>query len=167
MAKTTDVLKHVCNIIRTEMDLAEEQVHIYQQKWTRPNDHRLWITVGIVTSKNFGSSRRIDDFGNQQQVSHQSALLGIDICGIDTEALDRKDQVGMALQSFYAQQLQEMHGFSLGRLPAAPLVNLSAIEGPAIPFRFNLTVQVQYAVDKARAVEYFDSFGTPKISTEA
>lgn len=89
------------------------------------------------------------------------ATLDIDIISRGPEARDRKEEIILALNSIYAQSQQEGNSFYIGKLPpSARFVNLSNIDGAAIPYRFRISVNLQYAFVKSKAIDYFDTFST-------
>ncbi len=155
-------LWNVCTIIQTQLGLANGQVMIYNQKKLIPPTTGLWITVGIVTCKPFGMGTKVSGTVEHQSINMQ-ALVSIDIMSRDDEALNRKEEVIMSLSSTFAEQIQEQYSFKIGKIPPTPLVNLGDVEGAAIPFRFNLTVQMQYMVSRSQSVPYYDQFDHSEI----
>lgn len=162
-------LSLLCDIIQTEMDLDDTQVWLWDQKRKIPNDSKLYVTIGVLTAKPFGNSIRYEDAGdaglNSFQYTNFQATVSIDIQSRGTAARDRKEEVIMALQSVYAQQQQESNGFQLPRV-SSTFVNLSEIDGAAIPYRFNISINMLYAVRKTKAVPYFDTFDEPTVLVE-
>jgi hypothetical protein len=54
----------------------------------------------------------------------------------------------------------------IGKMPpGGQFGNLSAQDGAAIPYRYNIAVAMQYAVPKTVAVGSFTTFSTPQINT--
>jgi hypothetical protein len=152
-----NVLVFICQILQSELSLTAGQVWISGQKRTVPPTSGMWVVVRYLSGKPFGSKTSFDD-GVEFQSVNMSALIQIDIYSQDTSALERKEEVVMALGSTFAQRLQELHAFKIGRLPVAPIADTSAVEGPAIPYRFSLTVQLQYKTEKSKAVDYYSTF---------
>ena len=65
----------------------------------------------------------------------------------------------MALNSVYSESQQEGNSFSIGRLPAhGGFRNLSMVDGAAIPYRYQISINIQYAVSSQQSIEYFDTF---------
>lgn len=163
-------LQLVCDIIQREMGLAQGQVYLWDQKIDTPNDSRIYIAVGVLSTKPFGN-RNAPDSSGPGVVSKQSvnvlATLSIDIMSRSPEARERKEEVLMALFSDYSKLQQTTNSFGIARL-ASSFQNLSEIEGAAIPYRFNISVNMQYVVRKASAVPYNDDFeNPPTVQTEA
>lgn len=158
----TTPLKTICQIIQSEMELGNDQVWIFDQKIPIPRDERLYVAVSVVSCKPFGNTRRTIattsplGIAEVQSVNMQ-ALISIDILSRGTDARNRKEEVVMALNSTLSESLQESESFFIAPLPKG-FVNLSEIDGTAIPYRFNISVQVQYFVTKQKQIAYYDTF---------
>ncbi len=160
-------LTHFCDIIQHEMGLSDGQVYLWDQKINIPTDQRLYIAIGVLTCKPFANSRTYDGSGGGLEEilsTNFMATLSVNILSRGTDARDRKEEVVLALNSTYSQQVQEANGFGVAVLPST-FVNISEIDGPAIPYRFNLSVAIQYKVTKTKAVQYYDSF-TDEVLTD-
>lgn len=160
------VLEFVSDIIENQLGLAKEQVYLWDQKVDIPHDERLYVSVGMLSCKPFGNNRTYDSSGvNSIQTTNFMATLDIDIFSRGLDALNRKEEVLMALKSNYAEAQQELNSFYIAPLSIS-FLNLSEAEGAAILYRFKISVNVQYAVTKIVPVSYFDSFQTPNILTD-
>lgn len=159
-------IQRFCDVIRTEMNLDADQVWIYNQKVDIPPDDRLYVVVSILNCKPFSNINKMiptDSGLEEKQMTNFYANLSVDILSRSTEARDRKEEIILALHSVYAQQMQEAHGFSIARLSNA-FANISDVEGSAIPYRFNITVGIQYLVTKQKEVDYYDTFENSVIT---
>ncbi len=158
----------VCKIIRTEMDLDNDQVYLWDQKINIPEDSKLYVAVGVLSVTPFSSNTGTADSAGlfEVQTSNWLATLSIDILSRGPEARDRKEEIILALGSFYAQSLQEQNSFYIARISTG-FVNLSQDDGAAIPYRFNISVNIQYSVTKTKETPYYDTFEDPEVTTEA
>lgn len=162
-------LELFCDIIKKEMNLASDQIYLWDQKFNIPKDSRLYVAVSVLSCKPFANTRREDTSGpgmDSIQSVNMFATLSVDIFSRSTEALLRKEEIVLALGSQYAEQQQELNSFSVGLLPVG-FVNLSNIDGAAIPYRFNISFNMQYFYRKTKAVDYFDDFSEVEVTTEA
>jgi len=150
-------LELFCEIIQSEMGLDNGRVYIWDQKIKEPTDFEPYIVVSILNCKPFGNTNRFDSSGNSLQSVNMSATLSVDIKSRGMGALNRKEEIIMALQSDYAQRQQELNGFYIGKI-SSNFVNLSQEDGAAIPYRFNLSINMQYVSKKTTAVDYYDEF---------
>lgn len=155
-----------CDILQTYLGLAQGRVYLWDQKIMQPTDSGLYIAVSNPRSKPFANNTSIDGGGNSVQSVNVMATLDIDIISRGPAARDQKEQVLMALLSDYATQQQEANSFSIGRIPpASQFLNLSQIDGAAIPYRFKISVNMQYVASSTQPTPYFNSFATPTIYT--
>lgn len=159
-----------CEILQQELGLSPGRVYLWDQKINEPNDAGLFIAISVPRCKPFSANASIDGSGaglNSIQSVNMMAQLDIDIISRGPEARDRKEEVILALSSVYAEQQQERNSFFIGKLPAgSQFVNLSNIDGAAIPYRYKISVNMQYFVKKTQAVPYFDTFEDAQVTTD-
>lgn len=166
--KIRTALELFCDVIQTDMDLDDGQVYLWDQKIDIPTDSRLYIAIAVMSCKPFGNSNRPDSSGSgldAEQFASFMATLSVDILSRGPEARDRKEEVILALKSNYAQSQQEANSFYIAPLSTA-FTNLSEVDGAAIPYRFNISVNLQYAVKKSQAISYYDDFADVAVVTD-
>jgi hypothetical protein len=163
--KVKITLDFIRDIIIHELELQEDQVVIYNQKWMIPNDDRLYITVEYNGTPKTIASR--NSFNSETQEEEQvintqeNIVLGILSRGII--ALQRKEEVIMALGSIYSQQTQEANSFQIGYV--APIQNLTKLEASALLYRFDIPFNVLAWYEKSKTVDFYDSY-TGRVKTE-
>lgn len=160
-------LELVCDIIQSQMGLSQGQVYLYNQKISPPNDSRLYVAVGVLIAKPFGNRPAYagsSGFKAIQSVNMYN-LLSIDIFSRSTAALIQKEQVLLALSSPYAQQQMALNCFSVAPISTA-FVNVSELDGAAIPYRFNISVGLQYFATLNTDAPYYDTFSQPTVTAE-
>jgi hypothetical protein len=159
----------VCDIIRKQMGFSTDQVWLYNQKVNIPNDSRPYVTVGVLTCKPFGNSTSWDSSGSglgAVQSTNFLATLSIDILSRGIQALELKERVLLTLSSIYAEQQMELNSFRIFQI-STNFVNLSEVDGAAIPYHFNISVGLQYFVKTTQSVGYFDTFGADSVLTNS
>ncbi len=158
-----------CEIIQRVMDLPNGRVYLWDQKLNQPQDNDLYIAVSVLRAKPFGNVNRAVSSGDEvmdaQQYVSMLATLGIDLISRGPAARDRKEEFILALGSTYAERQQEANSFLIGRLPTS-FINLSFVDGAAIPYRFHIDVNIQYAYSKVTPIDFFDSYSGPNIVTD-
>lgn len=156
-----------CDILKHEMGLDDKHIYLWDQKLSQPTDGNLYIAVSIASCKAFGNTNLSVSSGsgmNQIQSVNMQATLDLDLISRGPAARDRKEEVLFALASVYSQQQQTANSFLVGRLPAGSrFINLSDIDGAAIPYRFRVSVSIQYFAQKILPAQHFDSFADPEI----
>lgn len=157
-----------CDIIQKGMSLTADRVYLWDQKIFQPSDYDLYIAVSVPMCKPFGNNNYFmptDTGGSQIQSVNMLAQLDIDIISRGPAARDRKEEVILALRSIYAEQQMEANSFYIGNV-STNFINLSYIDGAAIPYRFKITCQMQYAVTKTSTVSYFDTFSAASLNLD-
>lgn len=167
-----NVLLLFCEILQRELGLADGRVYLWDQKIMQPTDSDLYIAVGVVNAKPFANTNKFtsvdSDNANSVQSVNMMSVLSIDLISRGPAARDRQAEVLMALNSNYAEYQQALNSFFVGKLPAgSQFVNISEIDGAAIPYRFRISINVQYFVKKSSPVEFFDQFVNPTVATES
>lgn len=154
-----------CDILQNQLGLPDGRVYIWDQKIREPKDYDLYIAVSVLSSKPFGNT----NYWNGDDVQSEQSINVLDVLQIDAisrgpAAKDRKEEILMALNSNYSESQQELNSFKIGNLPTnSKFNNLSNIDGAAIPYRFQIDVNIQYFKKKIQDVPYFDTFRLPTV----
>lgn len=169
--RVTDAFGLLCEIIEREMALPPGRVYWWDQKINKPADSDIYVVVSMMSCKPFGNTARpassVSGLDAIQSINMQ-ATVNIDIISRSTEAFRRKEEVLLAVKSLYSEAQQERNSFSIGQLPpGSQFVNLSELDGDAIPYRYNITLNMQYFVTRVKPVPYFDEFAAPSVTTDA
>lgn len=154
-----------CEILQQELGLANGRVYLWDQKIMQPTDSGLYVAVSMPHCKPFSNiTRQLPDGVNVEQIVNMAGTIDVDIISRGPAARDRKEEVILAFNSIYAQTQQEANGFYIGKLPpGSRFLNLSEIDGAAIPYRYRISVILQYAVRKVKALSYIDQFQEPTV----
>ena len=125
-------------------------------------DDDLYIAVSVPLCKPYSNNVIPDPtegWDNPIQYTNISAIVDVDIISRGPAARDRKEEVVLAFNSIYSQSQQETNSFYIGKLPpSARFTNLSQIDGAAIPYRYKISVALNYAIFKQKHSDYFDTF---------
>jgi len=159
-------LELFCDILQKELELDDGRVYLWNQKLMQPKDNGIYIAVSVISTKPFGNSNTLNADGFSIQNLNVLASLQIDIISRGPGARDRKEEIVLALNSNYSKTQQQGNGFSIANLSTS-FVNLSEVDGAAIPYRFSIAANIQYFIKKQKAVDYFDTFDDVTITTEA
>lgn len=164
------------DILKSEMNLADERIFYYNEDYVLPEDHGLWVIVAFNGSKLYANrnSTFIDEktgnFMERQSVNTQEQIT-VHLMSFGLEALERQYEVPQALASIYAQNLQSAQAFKIA--PIMNVIDASEQEGGRINYRFDWRVTVLSWQDKIKETEYYDGVitkltvasGTPKNAT--
>lgn len=165
-----DPLLLFCEIIQNQMGLPQGRVYLFDQKIMQPTDVGIYVAVSVQSVKVFGNDNShvgaADPGGlTSNQSLNCAATLQLDIISRDNSALFQKEAVLLALNSDYSEQQQNANSFFIGKIPpAAQFTNLSAQDGAAIPYRFVISIVMQYFYTKTQAVGYMVPVPPPTVN---
>lgn len=159
-----DPLVLFCEVLARQAGLASNRVWIYNQKINEPTDSNPYIVVQILSVKPFGNSCRMDDDGNELRTANLHIMLSLDIKSRSINAMAVRDKLVYGLVGQYPESQQELNSFYISPL-ISNMLNLGELDGAAIPYRYNATASLQYAVSNLAAVPYFGTFNDPVIVT--
>lgn len=152
----------IVGLVRAYMGLKTDQVVVFNQKWKVPPDDRLYVTVAATgPQKGYGvtSETRLapDESALLEDVAVSSReMISIDIYSSSQEAVNRKEEPVLCLNSVAAQQLCERWALKLARLPMT-MVDASGLEGTTRINRFHLAFSVLRTRVKTSVVEAYDT----------
>ncbi len=148
-------------LFRAYMGLDDDQVIVYNQKWIVPNDDRLYLVVSSLgPQRPYGASAQLEDKGDKlvETVSIPSReVITVDLHSAGQAAVDRKEEVLMALASTLAQATCERWSLKIGRTPLS-FADASRLLGTTRITRFHLAFPVLRTRSREMAVDYYDNF---------
>jgi len=161
----------IVNILNQEMSMPANDVWIRDQNRLVPTDGGLYIVVGMTGAFPTGNSTRMQsETVNAVTTQHQinevqmQENIQIDIFSSSNAALMRAWEVIAAMQSFYAQQQQELNNFKIFRIPRS-FIDTSSAEGGTILNRYTIVVPCLTWYRKDTLLDsplgdYYDDFTT-------
>ena len=151
----------ICEIIKNGMGLDSDQIWIYNQRRSIPEDEKLYITVGMSAMKPYGnnrSNRSADDGSYSENLSQYiQEMISIDVMSDTTEAQERYHEVLGALVSSFSQEIQKTYALKISEMPTT-IVDVSEIDGATILNRLSITLNVLRKYDMLMGAAYYDSF---------
>jgi len=150
-----------CDILAHELNLFG-RVYMGNQKFNWPKDTGMFIVADVLTTRPTGNNvhyKSINNIFHEIKTISCMATMSVNIYSRGLEAMERKEEVLMALTSTYSRNQQTRNGIRLGTIPSgASMQNLSELDGDAMLYRFHFDVGLFYSKQKIKAVDYFDSF---------
>ena len=138
------------------MELDNGQVWLSKEKISLPKNQSFIITVGFLGLKSLGTSKR--QFGDTEELGTSvSGQISVDIFGRDFDVITRKEEIIQAMASTYSKEMQSKYGFLIAENPTT-INDISELDGPAIPYRFQYTFGVQFFAKKTKTLDYYDNF---------
>lgn len=155
-------------LFRGYMELAKDQCVVYNQKWKIPPDKRLYMMIASTGPvKQYGATAALRNSDDGLELYEDVAvasreMMTVEIYSRSQEAVERKEEVMMALASTQAQQLCEHWALKLARIPLT-FVDVSAVEGTARLNRFSLTFALLRTRTKSTLIESYNQFQKPAL----
>lgn len=163
----SEPIKDICDILKTQLNLSQEQIWIYNQKRDIPNDFGIYFVVMYEGQRIIANIRKefVTEAGLQEYQSvHNLAHFRVDVFSRSSNARDMRDQAIMALNSTYSQQVQEAKSFQIAR-NSFQVTNTSEVEGVAELNRYSISFNVTYMSETTKSIAYYDTF-TKEVITE-
>lgn len=156
----------IVNILKQELNLDNNAVFVANQNKKIPNDKNLYISVGMVDSQIISNTRGLEKDGltdakTVQQIQARENIQ-IDLFSADNNALIRRGEILMALNSIYSVQQQELNQFKIFQIPQG-FVNTSSAEGGSQINRFTIIIACFVWYKKTNTLtgnDYYDNFDT-------
>ena len=153
---------YVRDILVHELDLENERIAIWDQKWKIPKDDGMFIVLQYAGAPIMTSSRikqvEVDgDFIDKQDINTQE-MIKISVCSRNLDALRTHMRVAFALVGTYSQQIQELNSFQIMRI--MPVEDLRELEGAGMLYRFEFSVRVNAWYHYEKAIDFYSSFTT-------
>lgn len=163
---TISTLKLVCDVLKNQMSLANDQIWIYNQKINIPKDSRLYVIVSRVSSQQYAAGKYHTLGVSTSSTTHQHVQerVRIDLLSANQDAVERSQEVIGALSSDYAEEIANANGLRFPRVPSSVL-DTSAAEMTQMLYRTTIELSILRAYTQTKTVAFYDTFET-EISTE-
>lgn len=163
---TISTLTLMCDVIKNQLALGNDQIWIYNQKINIPTDGRLYVIVSQVSAQQYAAGKKHTFSVTMTSTTHQHAqeTIRIDLLSAGSSAIDRAQEVIGALSSDYAEELANANGLRFPRLPSS-FVDTSATEVTQQLYRTTIELKVLRAYTQSKTATHYDSF-TRSIRTE-
>lgn len=137
-------LKCICQILKEYMNLKENQIYIYNQKYILPNIKDCLISVGEqgeqIYSNQVEYKKLLNDKGEIEAIEesklYKQLSVSIIIYSYDFTAMKRKDEILMAIKSNIGQRIQEENNFKIAI--TGNFNNQNELDGDKILYKYNL-----------------------------
>ena len=166
---STEPIKLLVALILAEMELQPEQVTIYNQKFDIPTDERLYINLAVLGVKTFAARNHWAPdpiSGNLTEIQNinRQELISVLAYSRGPAARERNWEIPLVFSSIRAEQVMEANSFSIGRIPVA-MNDVSEQDGTSRLNRYSFVIPLLSAYQKVKAVDYYDTFRGPLITT--
>lgn len=138
-------------------------VSIQSQNIKLFNTPKLQITVGTLSNQLFSNRKYFEtvlienqEYFQERVVSNERRTIQIDAYSRNNEAIERFNEIQLALKSTYAEQQQDKYQFRIGTISNAN--NLSGADGGSDINRFSIRVECIIWHEKIKRVDWYEHF---------
>lgn len=161
-----DVLKTVCDIIKNQMGLQDDQVWIYNQKVDIPNDKRLYVVVSIDNEDIFGAN--LNNKPTEEGLDTETWInvrtnISINTFSSGTVCMTRKYDIIGAMRSVYSVQQQEKNNMQISRVPRV-FMDASFATPTERLFSYHYEYSIMHVERISHNVDYYDDFSRADMS---
>jgi len=147
----------LAKIIRTYMDLPEDRVVIYNGNFDAPKDPHIYILISYESGQTLGVK---NEFNAKTETETASIVTyntyAVEIVSKSREAVERKEEILMALHSQIGLRLAEENNVRIWR--GGNILDLSAIEGASALSRYRVNIVVSGLKEKQAPIEVYENF---------
>ena len=160
-----EVSKIVADILQEEMGLDKDHSILGDQKWDIPKDKKLFVVIFDQAAPPTGAANFMDTdqesktFGKEIQQSNVIHDIRVEIMSYDADARLRKEEVGLALASFFAQQLSGKYGIQIGRAQSPINASDTEVTGRMLRYVIHLNITALHVkIKDLPSADFFDKF---------
>lgn len=150
----------VLDVIRKELNLDSDQIHLAFQKNNIANNKKPYI-IGRINPTPYANNR-YDKEDQTGQVAMINGVVTIDILGFTNEVHFLAPRIIMAINSRYSERQQEINAIKIYKIPNS-MNDISMAEGPSGMIRYNMTFNLNYSEISLNQDEYFENIETNLI----
>ena len=162
---TLDLIK---GILDNQMSMPTGRVFAYNGTQDLPQDNNLFIVLSFMDTNPYSNTKRYKRTENglqEIQTVNVAEDILISLISKNTSARDRRFEPSMALNSTYAQYIQEKNKFHIAVINSVR--DSSFLESTSRLNRFDIQCRVIRTYEKIQNVDYYDKFpNTSKFEPE-
>ncbi|MDE2019614.1 MAG: hypothetical protein KGJ13_04685 [Patescibacteria group bacterium] len=153
-------VKVIADILASELDLDDQHIAMAYQKYDIPNDG-LFVVLGYLGPSSVVANQNYFDSAINSEVQETLMLhrIQIDLMSMapDNSARIRKEEIPMALRSFYSQRLQSQYKIGV-YWNTGDFADTTSLEETAMLNRYTMRVFVNALHRKVKTTPYLDNF---------
>ena len=154
----------LCDIIQNFTGIDASRIVVYNQNFKAPTDQGIFIVVSTGSTQIIAEVEKFDsDTDEMVSTISMYTQLAVEITSQNRDALDRKHEIIMAINSVYSIRQQEDNNISIKR--NGNFLDLSAVDGASSLHRFQIPVIISHMETKRTAIEPIDKFQAVEVDT--
>jgi len=163
-----ELLKTVCDIIKNQLGLQEDQIWIYNQKVNIPTDKKLYVVVSFDDEEVFGANlhpKTQEEGLDEETWINVRTNISINTFSSGTECLVRKYDIIGAMRSVYSLQKQEKLNMQISRMPRV-FMDASFATPTERLFSYHYEYSIMHVRKVTHKVDYYDDFSRADMSNK-
>lgn len=162
MAEVDELL---AGIIATDTGIDPSRIVLYNQNYTAPSDSGIYIIIATEGFTRLGLINDYDpDTDEEVKTVYGITRINVEITSKSRAALERKEEILMAIISTHAQQVCEEYKIRISQ--AGDILDLTLIEGASALHRYRIPVVIFSAKEKRSAITPIEKFRQMEVNTE-
>ena len=169
-----EYIQVIADIIERELSLQpanpasknpnDRRVFLWNQNFTLPAYDYMFVILKETPGRAIHNSFKFTDDSPPQQIQEvvMQKEVTVDVLSRNSEARERKEEVLMALASYYSQDQQGKNGFKIFSHPSS-FVDISEVEGAGKLYRFQARFQCHVKYTKTKTIDYYDDFRDAEV----
>lgn len=160
-------IKILADILKAEMGIADGQLMLGLENWKIPENTGLYVALFYGPDAVVGANNDFDTTTNEEvQTVAMLHTISIDAMSFDESARTRKQEIVMALNSVFGQNLLSKNFMQINQLPQSfqPLLEL---EDSKQLNKYRITFAMNALYQKIKPVDYYDDFPDASVVTNA
>lgn len=152
----------ICDIIRRGLSLSADQIWVYNQRRSIPEDKRLYVVVGVISFVPMANNSIVECDANGATESLYQIMaetISINLFSYGTDAVERYPEILGALRSVYSQEKQALYALKIAEIPAS-INDVSEVEGATYLYRINITLPCWRKYSTIGNIDYYDTVTT-------
>lgn len=163
-----DVLKTVCDIIKTGLSLQEDQIWIYNQKVNIPTDGRIYVVVSFddeeVFAANLHPKEKETGLDTDTGINVKTNI-SINTFSAGTECIKRKYEIIGAMRSVYSLQKQEKLNMQIAKNPRVCMDASFATPTERL-YSYHYEYSIMHVEKVSHEVDYYNDFSRADMSNK-
>lgn len=165
MVPSLEPIKVLAGILKTELAMEDGTIMLGLENWEVPKTEGLYIALFYGVERIVGQGNDFDTSTNEEiQTVAMLHEIAIEAMSFNSEARLRKEEIIMALNSVYAQNVMGQQLMQINALPQA-FVSVPTLEETKQLNRYRITFAMNALHQKIKPVEYYDQFKDASILT--
>ena len=148
-----EYLVAIRKIIKDFMNLEDGQIYLFNQRYIKPNDNRLYICIGFQGHKIISNIKE-NILNIQKFTVVEQGQISLKVYSYDLVNIDRVYEIIQAINSNECENLQNQLGFYIASQPIQQQ-QVSEVDGTTVLNCYNLLFNIIFAKrNEKKAVDY-------------